>query len=295
MEKTKPSNQEALKMNRRTFISTGVGLGVISIIPNHVFAAKKHGMVAPSDKICMLHIGCGTQGLSELPALVKAPDIEIIAVADPNRESYDYIHWSEYGLRNEMRRLMGEPSWKEGIQGIPGGRNIMKEVVETYYRKNRTGYKGSITAKEDYRELLATMKDIDAVKIMSPDHLHAYQALDCLKKGKHVIMHKPLGNKMTEAMKVVDATNASKLSTHMMAYNAFGDGNMDQIKKWIDAGAIGKLKEIHNWSNRPVWPQYPLIPTDKPPIPDGFNWDLWLGPAEMRPYHPYYTHATFRG
>jgi hypothetical protein len=82
----------------------------------------------------------------------------------------------------------------------------------------------------------------------------------------------------------------------MMAYNTFGDGkDMNQIKKWIDAGAIGRLKEIHNWTNRPVWPQYSEIPTDKPPVPEGFNWDLWLGPAEMRDYHPAYTYMTFRG
>ncbi|MDR3260481.1 MAG: Gfo/Idh/MocA family oxidoreductase, partial [Tannerella sp.] len=165
-----------------------------------------------------------------------------------------------------------------------------------YYRKNRPGYKGSVAAEEDYRVLLDKLKDVDAVKIMSPDHQHACQAIDCLKRGKHVITHKPLGNKMTEAMKVVDIARASKLSTHMMAYNSsFGNGNMDQIKKWIDAGAIGQLKELHNWSNRPVWPQYPVIPADKPPIPAGLNWDLWLGPAEMRDYHPSYTHATFRG
>ncbi len=252
-------------------------------------------MVAPSDKICMLHIGCGTQGLAEIGTLLRSPQIEIIAVADPNRESYDYIYWSEDGIQNQIRRLIDEPQWKSGVKGIPGGRNIMKEVVETYYRKNRKGYKGSVAAVEDYRELLATMKDIDGVKIMSPDHQHAYQALDCIGKGKHAIMHKPLGNKMTEAMKVVDLARSSNVSTYMMPYNASADGNMDQIKKWIDAGAIGKLKEIHNWSNRPVWPQYPVIPTDKPPIPDGFNWDLWLGPAEMRDYHPQYTHATFRG
>ena len=282
-------------MDRRTFISTGVGLGALTVIPNHVFAAKKHGMVAPSDKIRLLHIGCGTQGLNELHTLLKSPDIEIVAVADPNRESYDYIHWSENGLRDHLRGLLNEPSWKEGIKGIPGGREVMKDVVTRSYHKYRQGYTGTIEAAEDYRELLAKIKDIDAVKIMSPDHQHAYQALDCLKKGKHVIMHKPLGNKMTEAMKVVDIARSSNLSTFMMAYNAFGDGNMDQIKKWIDAGAIGKLKEIHNWSNRPVWPQYPVIPTDKPSVPAGLNWDLWLGPAEMRDYHPYYTHATFRG
>ena len=282
-------------MSRRSFLSASMAIGAFSIVPNHVFAAAKKGMVAPSDKICMVHIGCGTEGLNELDALLKAPAIEIVGVADPNRESYDYIHWGEFGLRNDIRKLIDEPTWKEGVKGIPGGRDVMKEVVETYYRKNRPGYKSSITAVEDYRELLDKMKDVDAVKIMSPDHHHAYQALDCLKRGKHAIMHKPLGNKMTEAMKVVDAARSSSLSTHMMAHNAFGGGNIDQIKKWIDAGAIGQLKEIHNWSNRPVWPQYPVIPTDKPPIPAGFNWDLWLGPAEMRDYHPHYTHATFRG
>ena len=295
MSNSTSNTNNTSKINRREFISAGVGLGVLTVLPNHVFAAKKQGLTAPSDKICLLHIGCGTEGLAELPALLKSPDIEIIAVADPNRESYDYIHWSENGLRDEMRRLIEEPTWKEGIKGIPGGRDVMKDVVERYYRKKRAGYNGNITAVEDYREILTKIKDIDAVKIMSPDHHHAYQALDCLKNGKHAIMHKPLGNKMTEAMKVVDVAKASKLSTHMMAYNAFGDGNMDQIKKWIDAGAIGELKEIHNWTNRPVWPQYPVIPTDTPPIPQGFNWDLWLGPAEMRPYNPQYTHATFRG
>ncbi|MDR0833900.1 MAG: Gfo/Idh/MocA family oxidoreductase [Candidatus Symbiothrix sp.] len=283
-------------MNRREFLTTGVtAIGAFTVIPNHVFAAKKMGMVAPSDKIRLVHIGCGTQGLSELNALLKAPAIEIVGVADPNRESYDYVHWSENGLRSHLRKLINEPAWKEGAKGIPGGRNIMKEIVETYYRKNRPEYKKSIAAVEDYRELLDKMKDVDAVKIMSPDHLHAYQAVDCLKRGKHVIMHKPLGNKLTEAMKVVDIAASSALSTHMMAYNASGSGNIGLIKKWVDAGAIGRLKEIHNWSNRPVWPQYPEIPADKPPVPDGFNWSLWLGPAEMRDYHPHYTHALFRG
>jgi hypothetical protein len=64
---------------------------------------------------------------------------------------------------------------------------------------------------------------------------------------------------------------------------------------WINAGAIGTLMEVHNWTNRPVWPQYPEMPTDKPPVPDGFDWDLWLGPEAERAYHPNYTHMVFRG
>ena len=97
-------------------------------------------------------------------------------------------------------------------------------------------------------------------------------------------------------MKVVDTAKASPLSTFMLAYNAMGDGTyIDLIRKWIDAGAVGQLREIHNWSNRPVWPQYPVIPAGKEPVPDGLNWDLWLGPAGMRDYHFEYTHCCFRG
>jgi hypothetical protein len=70
---------------------------------------------------------------------------------------------------------------------------------------------------------------------------------------------------------------------------------MEQVTAWIQNGAIGTLREIHNWTNRPVWPQYATIPTDKPPVPKGFDWDLWLGPERERPYHPHYTHMVFRG
>lgn len=269
-------------------------VGALTIVPRYVLGGK--GYVAPSDKIRLVHIGCGTEGLDELKAILRSPHIEIVGVADPNRESYDYIHWGETYLRDGLRKLIDEPRWKEGIKGIPGGRDVMKEVVEIYYAKNRPNRKRrGVACYEDYRELLDKVKDVDAVKIMTPDHLHAYIAVDCMNRGKHVIMHKPLGNKMHEAMKVVDVAKQSKLSTHIMAYNLVGRGNMAQIKAWLDAGAIGELKEIHNWTNRPVWPQYPDIPTDTPSVPEGFNWDLWLGPAEMRNYHPNYTHCVFRG
>jgi len=294
----KQSNNSKNKVNRRAFLSKAAAIGTLTVVPDYVVsAAGKPDKTLPSERITLVHIGCGTEGLREINALFKSSAIEIVGVADPNRESYDYRDWSVNGIADNLRNLMDEPQWKSEMKGIPGGRNIMKEVVETFYRKKRNGYKGTVAAAEDYRELLDTLKDVDAVKIMSPDHQHAYQAIDCLKRGKHVIMHKPLGNKMTEAMKVTDVAKASpQLATHLMPYNMFADGkDMNQIKKWIDAGAIGRLKEIHNWTNRPVWPQYAEIPQDKPPIPDGFNWDLWLGPAEMRDYHPNYTHMTFRG
>jgi hypothetical protein len=65
--------------------------------------------------------------------------------------------------------------------------------------------------------------------------------------------------------------------------------------QWVAQGAVGQLREIHNWSSRPVWPQYLKLPTDRPPVPEGFDWTLWQGPVPDRPYHPWFTHTTFRG
>jgi hypothetical protein len=83
------------------------------------------------------------------------------------------------------------------------------------------------------------------------------------------------------------------VATHFIPWES--NGSMEQVMAWIKDGAIGTLREVHNWSNRPVWPQYPTLPTDAPPVPDGFDWDLWLGPEAYRPYHPNYTHMVFRG
>ena len=281
-------------MNRRKFIAqTSAAIGMATVVPRSVLGK---GFIPPSDKITLLQIGCGYQGLSEIGALLRCPHIQVVGVADPNRQSNDYIGWGLHSLRNSLRRLIDEPGWLEGITGHPGGRDVMKYVVETYYKKNRPGWSGTIPAHEDYRELLATMRDVDAVKIIPCDHLHAYMSVDCFKRGKHQIMHKPLGNKLHEAMKVVDmATAHQNIATYLLAYSSSSNNGINQTKAWIDAGAIGKLREIHNWSKRPVWPQYPEIPTERPPIPKGFNWDLWLGPAQWRDYSPKYTHCCFRG
>ena len=281
------------KLNRREFLATTAALGMVTVVPRQVLGK---GFIPPSDKITLVHIGCGYQGLSEISSLLRCPHIEVVGVADPNRQTNNYIGWSINGLRNSLRRLIEEPNWFDGITGHPGGRDVMKYVVETYYKKKRQGWNGAIPAEEDYRELLTKMQDVDAVKIIPCDHLHSYIAVDCFKRGKHQIMHKPLGNKLHEAMKVVDmATAQQNIATYMLAYNSSSYSGINQVKAWIDAGAIGKLREIHNWTGRPYWPQYQDIPTERPPIPRGFNWDLWLGPSQMREYSPKYTNCCFRG
>ncbi len=281
------------KINRRQFLGTTAAASLaFTIVPRHVLGGP--GYVAPSDKITMGYIGCGTQGLRELATLLANPAIQIVSVCDPNKYSTDYVDWSLNDIRDTMRRTTGEKSWGEGIKGIPGGRDVAQEMVQKYYGKSSDSgnFKGC-SAYEDFRELLEKESDLNAIKIMTPDHLHAAIAVASIKKGKHVVTHKPIANRMHEAKLTIDMARKPGISTHLLAWSQRPD--YDVIKSWIDAGYIGRLKEIHNWSNRPVWPQWQSNPTETVPVPKDFNWELWLGPVPQRAYHPNFTHAVFRG
>ncbi|MBN2029266.1 Gfo/Idh/MocA family oxidoreductase [bacterium] len=277
-------------MERREFLGATAAAFAATVVPRHVLGGA--GFIAPSDKITMGYIGCGTQGIREMISLLPEEDIQIVAVCDPNKRSTNYVDWSKNGIRNSIRNFLENPSWGEGLDGIPGGRDIGKEIVETYYAKNRASesYHGC-ASYADFRELLEKETDLDAVKIMIPDHLHATISIAAMKKGCHVVMHKPLANRVYEARLIDEVTRQTGVATHLSAWR----GTSDAIRDMILDGAIGSLREIHDWTNRPVWPQYTDIPTDTPPIPKDFDWDLWLGPVPHRPYHPHYTHAVFRG
>jgi len=281
------------KMKRREFISAAAATtATISIVPRHVLGGS--GYIAPSDKITVANIGCGTQGLREMSGMLENPEIQIISVCDVNKRSTDYLDWSANGLRDGIRKTLNDPNWGSNYKGIPGGRDIGKEYVDAFYSKNTpSGKSQGCSSYEDFRELLEKEKDLDAIKIMTPDHLHATIAMSAIKKGKHVITHKPIANRIDEGRKVIEMAKKSQVKTHLLAWSDRPEHAL--MLKWVNDGAIGDLKEIHNWSYRPVWPQWTSIPTERPKIPEGFNWDLWLGPVPERSYHPNYTHNVFRG
>lgn len=280
-------------MNRRNFLKcVGASATALSIVSKHVLAEP--GQVAPREKLTVALIGCGTQGLREMAGMLAMPDVQVVAVCDPNKDSNDYVDWSRDGLRKGIADAIGKPDWRADAQGIPGGRDVGGEMVDLYYSNKRASDKYKCCARySDFRELLEKEKGLDAVKIMTPDHLHATVAIAAMKAGKHVLMHKPLANRMNEARLVIETARKTRVATHFIPA-ASGD-QVSISAQLIRDGAIGNLTEIHNWSNRPVWPQYPTLPTDTPPVPKGFDWDLWLGPSLDRPYHPSYTHAVFRG
>ncbi len=276
---------------RRTFVGTAAAAATFSIVPRHVLGGPRH--VSPNEKLTLAHIGMGTQGFRELGDLLEDPQIQIVAVCDPNTDSNDYVEWGKGSILRTIRRYLGDSSWRKGETGCPGGREVGRQVVDGYYarQRGRQRYK-ACRAYADFRELLEK-EDVDAVKVMTPDFSHAIISVMAMRKGKHVLMHKPLANRLAEGRLVVQTARQTGVATHLMAYGV-GAGNAAIAKK-VREGVIGKLLEIHNWSNRPVWPQYAKIPEERPPIPKGFDWDLWLGPERYRPYHPCYTHTVFRG
>jgi hypothetical protein len=292
-EQTSAEPQKAAPINRRKFVElTAKTAAAFTIIPRHVLGK---GFIAPSDKLTLAYIGTGTQGTRELLPMLTVPQIQVVAVCDPNQHAIGYRDWGKDYLKDAIRKTIKNPNWEPGGDNlIPGGRENGKSIVDAYYSNvaNDKTYKGC-TAYEDVRELLNKEKDLDAVKIMTPDHLHGVLAMAAIKKGKHVLMHKPISNRLVEGKKVIETARNSKVVTHLVPWDS--NGSMEQVMKWINGGDIGKLMEVHNWTNRPVWPQYAELPKDKPPVPEGFNWDLWLGPEASRDYSPDYTNMVFRG
>ena len=146
----------------------------------------------------------------------------------------------------------------------------------------------------DFRIMLDTEKDIDAVVIGTPDHVHAAATMAALGLGKHVFCEKPLTHTIFEARAVTKAARSAGIATQM--------GNqghaMESIRilcEWIWDGAIGDITEVHAWTPHPVWPQGIGRPLETPPVPESLSWDLWLGPAPKRPYHPCYVPQKWRG
>jgi len=155
---------------------------------------------------------------------------------------------------------------------------------------------------KDYREMLDKEKSIDAVVIGAPDHQHAIISITAMKQGKHVYCEKPLTRTVREARAVATAAREAKVATQMGNQGMAFDGNR-LINEWLWDGAIGAVREAHVWSDRPThrgkmplwWAQGIERPKETPPVPDTLDWDLWLGPAPFRPYHPAYAPFAWRG
>jgi hypothetical protein len=146
----------------------------------------------------------------------------------------------------------------------------------------------------DFRKMLETEKSLDAVIVATPDHLHAVIAAMAIKMGKHVYCQKPLTQTIWEARLLRKLAKEHKVATQMGNQGSAEDG-LRRAVEVIQSGIIGSVKEVHVWSNRPIWPQGMDRPEGEDPVPDTFDWDLWLGPAPKRPYKANWPEANGGG
>jgi predicted dehydrogenase len=147
---------------------------------------------------------------------------------------------------------------------------------------------------KDFRKMLEQEKGIDAVTISTPDHMHFPAAMLAMKMRKHVYCQKPLTHTVEEARLLTQAARKYKVATQM--------GNQGHSDKWlrrnvelVQSGVLGKVREAHCWTDRPIWPQGVNRPTDSTPVPTTLDWNLWLGVAPERPYSPAYVPFKWRG
>ena len=147
---------------------------------------------------------------------------------------------------------------------------------------------------KDFRVMLEKQKDIDAVVVATPDHIHAVAAIAAMEHGKHVYVEKPMAHSIYEVRRMMETAKRNKVVTQMgnQGHSFYGVRILDA---WLQDKTIGNVSEVHCWTDRPTWAQGIGRPADTPPVPDTLDWDLWLGPAPERPYHPAYAPRDWRG
>ncbi len=180
-----------------------------------------------------------------------------------------------------------------GNTGAMGGENVVA-LCDVDQRRAAGNFKRFSKAKQfaDFRKMFDQMhKEIDAVVVSTPDHTHTVACVTAMNLGKHCYCEKPLTRTAREARIVRETAAKNKVVTQMGNQGSASEGLRRAVEMaW--GGVIGEIREAHAWLDGGNGPQD--RPKDKPPVPEGLNWDLWLGPAPERPYHPCYVPASWR-
>ena len=249
---------------QRTAAGAAAMLGAPWVVPPKVF-----GALAPSNRINIGCIGTGNMGFVDLQGLMHQDDTQIVAVCDVNRGSYGY---------------------KTATQFL--GREPARKRVDNYYAgKKRSGIYKGCDMHNVFRELLAR-DDVDAVSVTTPDHWHAIPTMMAARAGKHVYCQKPLSLTIAEGRAMVEAVRRYGVTlqtgsqhrskdTMRFACELVRNGRIGRVKRVLTSlGRHGLRTDINTWQ-----------PT---PVPEGFDYDLWLGPAPWAPHHKSRCFYTFR-
>jgi len=295
-------------VSRRKFLGQAAAAAVgFSIVPRRVLGGA--GYVPPSDKVNIAFIGVGSQGLRVMLRFLQQPDVQGVAVCDVNKSSANYPQWETHEFCKSVRKLLGVDSgWDwlspdqpiqltHSLQATSGvaGREPCQQIVNAFYTAQQTSgqYRGC-ASYTDFRELLEKQKDVDAVVVCTTDNLHAAVSVAAMKKRKHVFCQKPLTHTIYEARRMAEVARETDVATQIAVGNQASEATR-LLCEWIWDGAIGPVREVANWSSRPFWPQGLERPKQAESVPEGLDWDLWLGPAPERAFNHAYVPFVWRG
>ncbi len=318
------------KRSRRHFLSTvGLATAGFTIVPRHVLG---RGFQAPSDRLNIAAVGVGGRGRAVLTNMASQ---NLVAMCDVD---WGYADQGFAGLATEIVTLekriaanavevrVPASARNEGapptITTRPMTALERSRAIATVERQQTLAAAvPKATRHQDFRRMLEQQKDIDAVVVATPDHLHAGIALAAMDLGKHVYVEKPLCWSVAEARQLARRATETKVATQMGNQGHSLDDGRTAVE-YIRSGAIGEVKDVHVWTNRPLgfWPQG--VPRPAPlstpaddlrwngpginarlgaalmghyPVPEGLAWDLFLGPAPHVDYHPVYHPFNWRG
>lgn len=308
---------DTTKITRRKFVQdTAAASAAFTILPRH---ALGKGFTPPSDLLNIAAVGVGGMGRTNLINLASQ---NIVALCDVDWGYADKgFSQLDQGIAGLNARIAApDPQPAQGQSSQPFDREQAKERVAGMQRLKDV-HVAKAKRYTDYRQMLEKQKDIEAVVIATPDHMHAPIALAAMELGKHVYVQKPLTWSVAEARALAKRARETKVATQM--------GNqghsLDDARKTVEyvwAGAIGEVREIHIWTNRPLgyWPQgvpRPIAPAQNVnemrwngpgvearlasamagnyPVPQKLDWNLFLGVAPQLAYHPIYHPFNWRG
>ncbi len=206
---------------------------------------------------------------------------------------------SQYQSPNEKLNIAGIGIGGKGSGDVAqcSGENIVA-LCDVDWNSGGGAFERYPKAKQyrDFRKMLDECKEIDAVTISTPDHMHALAALRCMELGKHVYVQKPLAHTVFEVRTLREAAHRYGVATQMGNQGAATDQHRE-VCEMIWSGMIGQVLEVHSWTDRPAgwWPQGIPGPLPEQAVPDYLDWDLWLGTAPYRPYNKGYCPFRWRG
>ncbi len=282
-------------VSRRDFVAGSASLmlgafaGAPMIVERHILG---RGYQAPSDTLNIAFIGVGGMGMENWRAMLSQNTVALCDV------DFAYVEKS----LGEQLKPPGTIKAPPNVSAADAPAWVAKRTAEAQERYQNAQKMKDIYAKApkyaDYREMIDKQKDIDAVVVATPDHMHAMIALRAMQAGKHAYVQKPLTWSVMEARAMARTARETKVVTQMGNQGHSSEGTA-RIREIIASGVLGDIEVVHVWTDRPHgwWPQGVPRPTPAvaPAIPDRLHWDLFLGAVPQIQYDPAYHPFAWRG